>query len=240
MKKAWLSLVALAVFACWSVAAELKVTGDTKVKPFTLVSLKVEGAPPGYTILWDVYPEDDVSKSKNQKLRSTYEFVAPPGKYKVKVRAFKDEDVLEQNVEVVIGTAPVDPVKPPVPPVDPVKPPLNPSPFKEPGFRVMIVFESGKVLSIGQHSAVYGKKVRDYLDEKCPVGVGGLKDWRIFDQNDDLSAVEPIWKAALARERKSVPWIVVGDGKVGYEGPIDKDGKVDGEPILQFLKKYGG
>lgn len=96
----------------------LKITGTDKVDPYKLVRLTVEGVPSGYTILWDVYPIDGVD-SATQKLKSVYEFVAPPGVYKARVRAFKGEDVLEAWYPLTIGGTIVPPPKKPTDPVDP-------------------------------------------------------------------------------------------------------------------------
>lgn len=228
------ALVLVALQASWAWAAELKVTGETKVAPYKLVSLKVEGTPPGYTILWDVYPEDNVSPSRNQKLRSTYEFVAPPGVYKVKVRAFKgDEDVLEERVEVVIGG--------PAPPGPTPPGPAPPTPADLPfpgvtGLHALVVYETADLprLPAAQTAALTSKAVRDYLNAKNPGG------WRVWDADVELKDAPQLWRDEMARAKGrpgfKTPWLVVGNGKDGYSGPLP----ADTDALLSLLKKYGG
>lgn len=98
------------------VTVPLTIAGDKIVKPWKLSRLTVRGVPPGYTILWDVYPFENIDVA-TPKLKSNYEFIAPPGRYKIRVRAFKGEDVLEAWYEVeLLGSEPT-PVPPtPIPP----------------------------------------------------------------------------------------------------------------------------
>ena len=55
--------------------------------------------------------------------------------------------------------------------------------------------------------------VRDYVAK-----AGG--NFRLLDDDSDIS-LAPQWvKDAAARQRTSLPWIEVSDGKRGFEGPV--------------------
>lgn len=58
--------------------------------------------------------------------------------------------------------------------------------------------------------------------------------WRMFDDDVDQSQLDAKWKAALARPRTSLPWIVASNGSKGYEGPLPK---TEAE-VITLLEKY--
>jgi hypothetical protein len=79
--------------------------------------------------------------------------------------------------------------------------------------------------------------VRDYLRGKCVVGADGkTSEFRIWDKDVDAAADAKHWQDALKRPRASTPWLIVSDGKSGYEGPLPAN--VD--ETLALLKKFGG
>jgi hypothetical protein len=113
------------------------------------------------------------------------------------------------------------------------------APIQEPGFRVLMVYESADLsqLSEAQKSVLYSTKIRQYLNAKCSKGADGkTPDYRIIDQDTDVSGDANWWQEAMKRERKSLPWLVISNGKTGFEGPLPKS--VD--EALAVLKKYGG
>lgn len=113
------------------------------------------------------------------------------------------------------------------------------APIQEPGFRVLMVYESADLsqLSESQKSVLYSTKIREYLNAKCSKGVDGkTSDYRIIDQDTDVSGDSDWWQEVMKRERKSLPWLVISNGKTGFEGPLPKS--VD--EALAVLKKYGG
>ncbi len=163
-------------------------------------------------------------------------FAMRPGIYKVGVIVAKDvggKAVLGQP-QVVVVTVKGDPVPPgPDPKPDP-KPPVPPSPLPD-GFRVLVVYESAEKLAPG-HAAVIGSTdVRKYLNDKC-LKVGGTPEWRMFDKDTPLVKESDVWKAAMTIKRGSLPWIIIGDGKTGFSGPLP--GTV--AETMTLLKKYGG
>lgn len=136
---------------------------------------------------------------------------------------------------------PPEPPKPPVPPPEPPKPPVPPTPTVEPilgkgGMRVMIIHEASKTLGIKQHSVLYGKQVRDYLNAKTtPTTDGTKRGYIITDKDNDFTAdAAKVWAAALARPRQSVPWVIVSSSKGNFEGPLPADIPA----TLELLKKY--
>lgn len=153
--------------------------------------------------------------------------------------ANKAEDVIRQSLDVIAGKAPIPPPGPgpkPVPPgpdVDPNAPP----PIAGEGFRVLIVYETGQNLPAAQSPILFGKTIREYLDAKTVLDADGRTHaWRIWDKDVDASGESKSWQDALARPRKSIPWILISNGTTGYEGPLPAT--VD--EALALLKKYGG
>lgn len=129
-----------------------------------------------------------------------------------------------------IGPAPTPQPQPqPLPP--PVPDEFNPIPF--PGFRVLVVYDS----KLGVPQQTTAKAVRDYAALKCVKGPDNkTAEYRVLDQETDVSNMTDVWKTTMARKRASLPWIVVSNGKQGYEGPLPQTT----EDTLTLLKKYGG
>lgn len=143
--------------------------------------------------------------------------------------------------KVVIGNTPIDPPpgpgpNPPEP--QPVDPPPGPAPIPLDGLRVLMVYDADSLarLPAAQHSIFFSAEVRKYLNEHCAKGPSGTAEWRLYPKSVDNSADLPHWRAAMARERKSLPWIVISNGKAGYEGPLP----ANIAEALELLKKYGG
>lgn len=133
-----------------------------------------------------------------------------------------------------VGAGPVDPT-PPVPPPTPD----GTAPIKEPGFRVLVVYESKDLPAMprDQQSILFDGSVRSYLNAKCVKGTDGkTAEWRMLDPNAVIAPDSAIWATAMARERKSLPWIVISDGKRGFEGPLP----ANVAETLALLKRYGG
>lgn len=137
---------------------------------------------------------------------------------------------------VTVGKAP-EPGPGPGP--GPVPPTPAPAPIPDAGFRVLMVYESSELNNIpaSQVEAMRAQSVRQYLDAKCVVGPDGkTKEWRIWDKDVDATKADKLWRDALARKRDSLPWIIISDGKKGFEGPLPKT--VD--DMLKLLKSIGG
>lgn len=139
---------------------------------------------------------------------------------------------------VIVGDVPPTPVPPtPVPP-DPVPPtpvPPSPAPIPVAGFRVLIVEETAErgKLTAGQRAAIFGKATRDFLDAKCIKESNQAGYW-ILDKDVNVSGLADHWRVVFSRERKSHPWLIVSNGKTGWEGPLPD--KI--EDTMALLVKY--
>jgi hypothetical protein len=103
------------------------------------------------------------------------------------------------------------------------------APIPEAGLHVLIVEETEdrRQLPQSQVNIFTSVTLREYLDSKA-------KAWRIFDQDVDLERESEVWQKAMGRERASVPWIVVSNGRTGHEGPLPKTVA----ETLTLIKKY--
>lgn len=139
-------------------------------------------------------------------------------------------------------TVPVTIIDPEVPPPGPEPTPgptPGPAPIPADGFRVLMVYESADLskMPAAQESVLMDSSVRSYLNSKCVPGTDGkTKEWRIWDQNVDTTNEVKLWQDAMKRPRQSLPWIVISNGKSGFEGSLP--GNV--ADTLSLLKKFGG
>jgi hypothetical protein len=182
-----------------------------------LAAVKVEYA--GEDLRYDVPPELDCFREydPNPKVWRLRLIGYAPGKYRLLAVTCGGGRLSDfASCTVTIGT----PV-PPVPPTPPT-PPVPPAPIPGDGLRVLILYETGQSVTPGQQAALYGKTVRDYLDAHCVADpeVKGWRAYRIWDK-DTVASKEAKWlQDALARPHASVPWIVISNGKDGFEGPL--------------------
>ena len=247
----------LAAFLASTVyAAPPEIEGPTSYPPYKLVTLKAK-VDSGTSTLWKVKPLDPDSEGKvqaptiidwaSEKKAKGLKFVAPPGRYSVTlvtgsiVKGEDGKDTLDfDEVEKVVTIATPGPIPPtPVPPGPTPQPPgptPDSAPIKEPGFRVMIIFEKSKSteLPLNQQTIIFGKTTRDWLKENC-VKVDGEPDLRIYDPDDDLSGDKSYWREAIKLPRTKLPWVIVSNpGKGGFSGPLP-DTK---EEFLTLVNKY--
>lgn len=142
-------------------------------------------------------------------------------------------NVIRRTLDVLgPGPAPVPPEPGPTPPG-----PEPPAPIPGGELRVLIVEESADraKLPAAQQAVLFSPRVRDYLNTNCAVGPDGkTPEWRILDKDTDLSGESAIWQAVMKRPRQSLPWIVIGYGNTGYEGPLPAT--VD--EMLKLLARY--
>lgn len=125
----------------------------------------------------------------------------------------------------------------PAPKPDDPKPQPDAAPIPANGLHVLITIETsdGAKLPAKQVAILTAGSIRDYLDAKCPK-VNGTPQYRIWDKDVDTRNESKLWQDAFARKRGNLPWIVVSNGKTGFEGPLP--GTV--EETLALLKRFGG
>lgn len=90
-----------------SPAKPLDISGPDKVLPYKLVRLAPVNADPGATVVWDVYPDDNIDI--DERSDNILAFTGPPGVYKIKCRTVVGKTVQLARKTVTIGTpAPPD------------------------------------------------------------------------------------------------------------------------------------
>lgn len=144
------------------------------------------------------------------------------GRYRfTAVAASKAGEQTRTDFAVVVGTPP------PVPP-GPTPPGPTPDPAAPfagaPGLRVLILYESGKEPTYPpeQWYAVLGAKFQGFLDTVC-VAEGSRKGWNVWPVGVAVGTEPKVWQDAVAKARPtSFPWLLVGNGKAGFSGPLPK------------------
>tara|TARA_R110000803_G_scaffold114775_2_gene183191 strand:- start:1699 stop:2628 length:930 start_codon:yes stop_codon:yes gene_type:complete len=122
------------------------------------------------------------------------------------------------------------------PAVDPDVPDNKP-PIDLPGLRVMMVVESAELPNLPrqQIEILFSEKVRMYLNQRCELGKDGVPEWRVMDPDTIFpEECDLVWCKALKRDRDSVPWVVISNGKTGYEGPLPNTS----DEFIELVKKY--
>lgn len=128
----------------------------------------------------------------------------------------------QRRYDITIPSLSVEPVDPDIP--DPIvpepSPPSAPSPFEGEGIRILIVYELDEMASYSPSvlDTMYSKDLRLWAVNNCAKDVGGQPELRLFD--DDVQNQPERWMKALSRPRGAMPWLIVGNGKKGYEGPL--------------------
>lgn len=111
------------------------------------------------------------------------------------------------------------------------------APIADAGFRVLIVEEAQERVKLpaSQLTIFTSQELTDYCDAKC-VKVNNTPEYRIYDKDIQLTNESDVWKKAMAIERKSLPWLIVSNGRSGYSGPLP----LTIDETMQILKRYGG
>lgn len=220
----------------------LDVQGDT-VTIVRKLPCKVVAAPGADFYIWSV--PDLLKATSEENVLTITEGVK--GSYKVRVLSVtlnfsvdKDGKVKKEvikdsgEIDVHLGDAP-GPGPGPGPGPEPTPP--SPAPIPVEGFRVLIIYESKNATeySTGQQDVLFGKKVRDYLKEKCVLGQDGkTREFRIYDKDISLDGESKHWQDAMKRKRDSIPWIIVSNGKSGHEGAMPDSA----EDAIALFAKY--
>lgn len=174
-----------------------------------------------------VWPRFSANDSK-LVVRCSGPLVTSDGKYVAKSnRTFEATAILRG-----IAPGPTPPGPDPKPP-EPLPIPDGEAPIKEPGFRVLIVYESQLPVPRWLNDADW----RALLNSVCVPGPNGVKEWRIVDKDSPAVANAGVWPEALKRtEGKKVPWLLISTGKTGFEGPLPESK----EAAIELVKRYAG
>lgn len=110
--------------------------------------------------------------------------------------------------------------------------PSSEAPIEKLGLRVLIVVESEQLSEMPepQRQILFGMRTRLWLNDNCAKSEDGQPEWRVLDQDTEFpDQCDEVWCKALARDRSEVPWVVISNGKSGFEGALPTN-------INDFLK----
>lgn len=228
-------------------AQDLKLPTELQVSRGRLAQVVIESK--GAETSWTIIPP---------KLDAFREYDPDPKTIKLRVLAYTDGEfylvastavgnkVTQAVCRVVVGTPPV-PVPPgpdpgPSPPDPGPKPdptPPAPAPIPTAGLRVLIVEETANrgQLPPGQADVMFARgpgSLWEFMRAKGAKDAAGNPELRVFDKDRNLSADPPHWQEAMKRPRTSLPWLLVSNGKAGYEGPLPRTT----EEVLAIVRKY--
>lgn len=232
MKRVFLLLLLVLAMPAWGQTVTLPAEVKAEPGTFAVVVAQTDCATlqwvnldPGLSLIPPALLKDS---------RSAVVMAGRAGRYRLLAYGAKDNAASPPAVVVVVvGEAP------PTPPVPPDPTPPSPAPIPVAGFRVLIVYETAELSKLPpeQLVALNSQEVRQYLQAHCVLGPDGkTREWRLWDKDVNTSGESPLWQAAMQRPRQSVPWIILSDGKTGFEGPLPSDTAA----LLALLKKYGG
>lgn len=153
------------------------------------------------------------------------------GKFRISAYAYDPErGQSRKRIDIELG-----PPKPPEPPAPDPPTPADELPIEGVGLRVLVVYESSELsrLPETQKQVLSSTIVREFLNSHCAKD-GDTYEYRFYDQNADMTFANDRWKKAMAKARKSVPWVAISNGRKGYSGPLP----LSIEEMLALLKKY--
>jgi hypothetical protein len=210
--------------------ADVPIVGaDKPIKKYGMAKLSVK-IEPGDQVIWRVGAAPGKTsvvadrETDNEKCRITAE---PGSSFLVEVTVVNfDKKKLDVGQSPLFFEGEPDPVDPPGPKPPGPKPPIPPSPdgtspFPDTGLRVLIVIPGkDQPLTQNQFDIIYGGDARDFLDATV-----GNDNYRIYPSTTNVDTAPKVWKDAFMRKRPppELPWVLVGNGKTGYEGPLPKD-----------------
>jgi hypothetical protein len=230
-------------------AKPLAISGPATVAPYKIVRLSAQNVPVKAGVVWKVRAvgaTDSTGLVDWATRQNVHDigFVAPPGVYRAElsvgsVGADGAMALDYAEILVTIGAGPLPPPGPGPGPNPPNPPGPSPAPIPGDGLRVLVVYETAdlKKLPIDQLNVLYSTPVRAYLDSHCVKGPDGkTAEWRVWDQNVPTANESKVWQDAMKRPRTSLPWLVVSNGKEGFEGPLPPNT----DAMLRTLQTYGG
>lgn len=114
-----------------------------------------------------------------------------------------------------------------------------PTPLGQDGLRVLIVedVEQRTTLPASQRIIFSDPEIREYLEQHCVKDASGAPEYRILDHETNMADAPPVWRDAMQRPRKSLPWIIISaPPRGGTEGPLP----ASSDETLTLLRRWGG
>lgn len=182
------------------------------------VEVTVPAPPADALVFWACFPRSNIETVSRTSTK--WVMLAPVGNYEVQHSAISKTGQVDSFKAFKVGDGPApdpDP-KPPVPPTPDVKPPIPAD-----GLRVLIVYEDDKQKSYpsSQQAIMYSQPIRDFLNKQCVIGPDGkTREWRMYDKDILMDGESKLWIDAMLRKRTTYPWLIISNGKTGYEGPL--------------------
>jgi hypothetical protein len=121
-------------------------------------------------------------------------------------------------------------------PIYPPGPGPGPAPIPASGLHVLIVYEPIRPLPSAQAAILTGEATRDLLRKACTTDARGLSAYRILPTPIEFGDELPLWKEAYARPRKGTPWVIVSNGRTGFEGPLPASER----DFADLIARFGG
>jgi hypothetical protein len=194
------------------------------------ITLEVQGTPhvgrictivattAGKTVKWQVLSGPDKPDLLQHDPHSVH-FVTPTaGDYRLQGMTVIGTEVEYAETHVLVDTGPT----PPVPPVPPIPPGPGP-PIPGNGLRLLAIYDPATLgkLTPAQLDVLNSETVRGWLRSHAAVGPDGKTvESRFLPSNEDMTNESKLWQDAFKRPRASLPWLIISNGKTGYEGPL--------------------
>jgi hypothetical protein len=223
----------LLLLAAPAAPAQLRITGDTKVREHTIARLTAEGAADA-ALIWDVDQEDKVDAIE---WGSSLFFVGPPGSYRIKCRAIRVKDgrpIAETaRATVVIEAASPPPPPPPPGPTPPPPPPPPPTPVVVKTLWILVVEETAEA-SANRGEFFANRELIDRIRAKGHRYRVADKDVKDKDGRQPADLAPWLKRAA----GKSLPqlFLISQDGDILFEGPLPKTPA----ELVALMVKVGG
>ncbi|MEM6366304.1 MAG: hypothetical protein AAF745_17885 [Planctomycetota bacterium] len=93
------------------------------------------------------------------------------------------------------------------------------SPFSANGLQVLIVYDTRDIIPPDQAEILFGGRSLDWLDRNC-LKVDGSPAYRVLDKDTTGQDSSDEYLQALRLPRDSLPWLIVGNGRKGFSGPL--------------------
>lgn len=144
---------------------------------------------------------------------------ASPGKYQVlAIATAANKAPAIESIVVDVGGVQPQPDPTPQPPVPPT--PSDVVPIPGDGLRVLIIYEQDDQAkyNASQLKQLYSLTFRQYLNSVCVKNTSGMPEYRVLDE--EVEGEQSIWLEAIKRKRDTLPWLIISNGKTGFEGPL--------------------